>query len=91
MMSAMPTGARAADADVREAARTTASFEAFFEAERVLLYRVLFAITGSRHEAEDISQEAFLRVWGATTDHSRLAWNDLPRARNGTASVAFML
>ncbi len=39
------------------------SFEEFFEAERVRLYKVLFAITGSRHEAEDISQDAFLRVW----------------------------
>src|SRR5262245_22455768 len=42
---------------------TSTTFEAFFEAERVGLYRALFAITGSRHEAEDISQEAFLRVW----------------------------
>ncbi len=43
--------------------RTPASFEEFFEDERVRLHRVLFAITGSRHEAEDISQDAFLRVW----------------------------
>ena len=40
-----------------------ASFEEFFQAERVRLYKVLFAITRSRHEAEDISQDAFLRVW----------------------------
>jgi DNA-directed RNA polymerase specialized sigma24 family protein len=39
------------------------SFEVFFESERVRLHRGLFAITGSRQEAEDISQEAFLRVW----------------------------
>lgn len=39
------------------------SFEEFFAAERVRLYRVLFAITRSRQEAEDISQDAFLRVW----------------------------
>lgn len=42
---------------------SAASFEEFFEAERVRLYKVLFAITGSRPEAEDISQDAFLRVW----------------------------
>ena len=48
---------------MRLAGRTTTSFEVFFEAERIRLYRVLFAITGSRQEAEDISQEAFLRVW----------------------------
>ncbi|MBI2236956.1 MAG: RNA polymerase sigma factor [Actinobacteria bacterium] len=42
---------------------SAASFEEFFEAEHVRLYKVLFAITGSRQEAEDISQDAFLRVW----------------------------
>jgi RNA polymerase sigma-70 factor (ECF subfamily) len=54
---------RAAAGDVRMGDRAAASFEEFFEQERVRLYRVLFAITGSRHEAEDISQDAFLRVW----------------------------
>jgi RNA polymerase sigma-70 factor (ECF subfamily) len=39
------------------------SFEGFFEAERVRLFKILFVITGSRPEAEDISQEAFLKVW----------------------------
>ena len=42
---------------------SAASFEEFFEVEHVRLYRVLFAITGNRQEAEDISQDAFLRVW----------------------------
>jgi RNA polymerase sigma-70 factor (ECF subfamily) len=49
--------------DVRVARPTPISFEVFFEAERVRLYRLLFAITGSRQEAEDIAQDAFLRVW----------------------------
>ena len=49
--------------DVPVVSRAPMSFEAFFEGERIRLYRVLFAITGSRQEAEDISQEAFLRVW----------------------------
>jgi len=40
-----------------------ALFEEFFEAERDRLFKALFAITGSRQEAEDISQEAFVRVW----------------------------
>jgi RNA polymerase sigma-70 factor (ECF subfamily) len=42
---------------------SVASFEEFFRAEQVRLHRVLFAITRSRPEAEDIAQEAFLRVW----------------------------
>lgn len=42
---------------------SAASFEEFFRAEQLRLHRVLFAITGSRPEAEDIGQEAFLRLW----------------------------
>jgi RNA polymerase sigma-70 factor (ECF subfamily) len=40
-----------------------ASFEDFFHAERDRLFRVLCVIAGSRHEAEDLAQEAFARVW----------------------------
>jgi RNA polymerase sigma-70 factor (ECF subfamily) len=40
-----------------------ASFEEFFQVERDPLFRVMFVITRNRHEAEDLSQEAFVRVW----------------------------
>lgn len=40
-----------------------ASFEEFFHVERDRLFRVMFVITKNRHEAEDVSQEAFARVW----------------------------
>jgi len=43
--------------------RSAASFEEFFRAEQLRLHRVLFAITGSQPEVEDIGQEAFLRLW----------------------------
>jgi RNA polymerase sigma-70 factor (ECF subfamily) len=39
------------------------SFEDFFRGEHHRLHQALFAITGSRQEAEDIGQEAFLRLW----------------------------
>jgi RNA polymerase sigma-70 factor, ECF subfamily len=39
------------------------SFEEFFHSERDRLFRVMFVITKNREEAEDISQEAFVRVW----------------------------
>jgi len=39
------------------------SFEDFFHTERDRLFRVLCVITGSRQEAEDISQDAFARLW----------------------------
>jgi RNA polymerase sigma-70 factor (ECF subfamily) len=46
-----------------EQVQLTESFEEFFDAHRVPLYGALFAITRSRQEAEDISQEAFVKVW----------------------------
>jgi RNA polymerase sigma-70 factor (ECF subfamily) len=38
-------------------------FEEFFELEQEGLLRLLWMVTGSLQEAEDIMQEAFLRVW----------------------------
>jgi RNA polymerase sigma-70 factor, ECF subfamily len=48
------------DADV--ATSPTVQFEAFFEAEKDQLYRALCLVTRNRHEAEDLTQEAFIRV-----------------------------
>src|SRR5262245_42109575 len=39
------------------------SFQDFFELEQERLLRVLWMVTGSLQEAEDIMQDAFLRVW----------------------------
>ncbi|MGZ6546099.1 MAG: RNA polymerase sigma factor [Actinomycetota bacterium] len=39
------------------------SFEEFFHAERDRLYGTLWLVTRNRHEAEEISQDAFLKVW----------------------------
>jgi RNA polymerase sigma factor (sigma-70 family) len=39
------------------------TFEAFFMAERDGLFGALVLITGDRHEAEEIAQDAFLAVW----------------------------
>jgi RNA polymerase sigma-70 factor (ECF subfamily) len=38
-------------------------FEPFFEAEHRRLLRALYLITGNAEEAEDLMQEAFLKVW----------------------------
>jgi RNA polymerase sigma-70 factor (ECF subfamily) len=38
-------------------------FEDFFELEQERLLRLLWIVTGSLQEAEDIVQDAFLRVW----------------------------
>jgi len=39
------------------------NFEMFFEANRRRLYGAFCLITGNRHEAEEIVQDAFLKVW----------------------------
>jgi RNA polymerase sigma-70 factor, ECF subfamily len=39
------------------------SFEDFFEAERARLFGALTLVTGNRFEAEEIMQDAFLRLW----------------------------
>jgi len=41
----------------------TLRFEEFFALEHARLYRALALITGDRHEAEDVMQEAFVRLW----------------------------
>jgi RNA polymerase sigma-70 factor, ECF subfamily len=38
-------------------------FEEFFELEQDRLLRVMWLVTGNLQEAEDIVQEAFIRVW----------------------------
>ena len=39
------------------------SFEGFFEAESAAMFRRLCLVTGNRHEAEEVMQDAFLNVF----------------------------
>ena len=48
---------------VEEGVAVEQPFEDFFEQEQDRLLRVLWMVTGSLQEAEDIVQDAFLRVW----------------------------
>lgn len=45
-----------------EAASSPVPFEGFFERERDQLYRALWLVTRNRFEAEELTQEAFVRV-----------------------------
>jgi RNA polymerase sigma-70 factor (ECF subfamily) len=49
----------------------TVTFESFFEDEMDRILRAMYVITGSRAEAEDIVQDAFLQVW-----QRRAQWTD---------------
>jgi RNA polymerase sigma-70 factor (ECF subfamily) len=42
---------------------STVSFEGFFEAHKGELYATLCLVTRDRHEAEDLTQDAFVRVF----------------------------
>jgi RNA polymerase sigma-70 factor (sigma-E family) len=44
-------------------AEHTQAFEDFFDAHYERLLRVLFLATGDRHEAEDLAQDAFVRLY----------------------------
>jgi RNA polymerase sigma-70 factor, ECF subfamily len=79
---------------VREAAP---SFEAFYEDTHARLYTALCLVTGSRHEAEEVVQEAFVRVWerwdkvgrlDAPTGYLYRAAMNLVRSRYRRASLA---
>lgn len=47
----------------RSPARQVTSFEEFFDAERSRLFRALVLVTRNAHEAEELMQDAFLKVW----------------------------
>jgi RNA polymerase sigma-70 factor, ECF subfamily len=48
---------------VAVAAELTSSFEDFFRAEHLRLLRAMYLVSGSRQEAEELVQDAFLKVW----------------------------
>jgi len=49
------------------------TFEAFFEDQHAALFGALYLITRDRHEAEEIMQDAFLRMWERWDKVSSLA------------------
>lgn len=58
--------------------RGAADFDAAFRSHYDGLYRFLFRMLGSRDEAEDVAQEAFVRLWRQDFDprrpHNPRAW-----------------
>jgi RNA polymerase sigma factor (sigma-70 family) len=51
------------ETDLAERVEAPPSFEEFFDAHRARLFGALCLMTRDRHEAEEIVQEAFARVW----------------------------
>src|SRR5262249_9790831 len=50
--------------DGPDVAASALTFEEFFDQHHGRLFSALCAITGNRQEAEELMQEAFLRLWG---------------------------
>ncbi len=60
---AIPIGQVAAQGEGHEVAEAHTSFEAFFEQTHQRLFGALCLVTGNRHEAEEIVQDAYLKLW----------------------------
>src|ERR687897_2375374 len=54
-----------ADSDLitRAAGGVSAAFQAIVERHRSMVYRVAFQFAGNHHDAEDIAQEVFIKVY----------------------------
>lgn len=62
-MSAHPTRMLGLSAEEGGTAGSAITFEEFFAATNPRLFTALWLVTGDRHEAEEIAQDAFLRVF----------------------------
>lgn len=60
---AIHLGRAAAETERREVAEAHAGFESFFEQTHQRLFGALCLVTGNRHEAEELVQDAYLKVW----------------------------
>ncbi|HSJ51357.1 MAG TPA: sigma-70 family RNA polymerase sigma factor [Actinomycetota bacterium] len=54
-----------------------ARFDEFFEDEHERLFKALYFVTGNRHDAEELMQEAFLKLWER--------WDEIGRIEEPTA------
>jgi RNA polymerase sigma-70 factor (ECF subfamily) len=60
-----------------ERVEARARFDTFFEEEHERLFKALFFVTGQRQDAEELMQDAFLRLWER--------WDEVERIEGVTA------
>jgi RNA polymerase sigma-70 factor, ECF subfamily len=80
MLLMHPWGVRAEGEVVKFPSREVeagASFDLFYEEEHERLFKALYFVTGNRHDAEELTQEAFLKLWER--------WGEIDRINDPTA------
>ena len=80
MVLVRPWGVRAGEEVVNVPLREVeagARFDIFFEEERERLFKALYFVTGNRHDAEELTQDAFLKLWER--------WDQIDRINDPTA------
>jgi len=55
-----------------EDAEAAASFDLFFVEQHDRLFRALYFVTGNHHDAEELMQEAFVRLWERWGERGRI-------------------
>jgi len=55
-----------------EHVRAWGPFDEFFEEEHERLFRALYFVTGNRHDAEELMQDAFLKLWERWDENHRI-------------------
>jgi RNA polymerase sigma factor (sigma-70 family) len=66
-----------AEGEVVPFPRERVEFDTFFQEEHERLFKALYFVTGNRHDAEELMQEAFLRLWER--------WHEVERIEDPTA------
>jgi RNA polymerase sigma-70 factor (ECF subfamily) len=80
MVLMAPWGVRAEEEVVSLPSRDVeawARFDTFFEDESDRLFKALYFVTGNRHDAEELTQDAFLKLWER--------WDQIDRIDDPTA------
>src|SRR5918996_910915 len=56
-----------------EQVELASSFDIFFEEEHERLLKALYFVTGNRHDAEELMQDAFLKLWERWGERHKIA------------------
>lgn len=70
VMPALPAGSAPADASAIGASWTPPTWEEVVQEHSARVYRLAYRLTGNRHDAEDLTQEVFVRVFRSLSSYT---------------------